>query len=104
ASLAIVHFREAPAAGPPEMRTEIVTPDTTDPISFALSPDGRQIVFVASGDGPSGLWVRSLTSTNAQPLAGTEGAAYPFWAPDSRSIGFFSAGKLKRLAPRVGSA
>jgi hypothetical protein len=21
----------------------------------------------------------------AQPLAGTEGAAYPFWSPDSRS-------------------
>jgi hypothetical protein len=28
----------------------------------------------------------------------TEGAEFPFWSPDSRSIGFFAAGKLKRLA------
>src|SRR5262249_7483384 len=80
-----------------EMRTEIVTPATADPISFALSPDGRQIVFVASGDGAARLWLRSLSSTTAQPRAGTEGAAYPFWSPDSRSIGFFADGRLKRL-------
>ena len=65
--------------------------------SFALSPDGRQIVFVASGDGASRLWLRSLATTTAQPLAGTEGATSPFWAPDSRSVGFFAAGALKRL-------
>ena len=66
-------------------------------MSFALSPDGRQIVFVASGDGASRLWLRSLATTTAQPLAGTEGARLPFWSPDSRSIGFFAAGALKRL-------
>ena len=81
-------------------------PPTTDPISFALSPDGRQIVFVASGDGASRLWLRSLDSTTAQPLAGTEGAAYPFWSPDSASLGFFADSKLKRIdigggAPQV---
>src|SRR5262249_11269606 len=32
-----------------------------------------------------------------QPLAGTEGAAYPFWSPDSKSIGFFADRRLKRL-------
>ena len=67
------------------------------PTSFALSPDGRQIVFVASGDGASRLWLRSLATTTAQPLAGTEGATFPFWSPDSRSIGFFAGGALKRL-------
>ena len=82
---------------PPETRTEIVTPATDDPTSFALSPDGRQIVFVASGDGASRLWLRSLAATTAQPLAGTEGAASPFWSPDSRAIGFFAGGALKRL-------
>ena len=56
------HLRETP---PPETRTDIVTPATNDPISFALSPDGRQIVFVASGDGASRLWLRSLASTTA---------------------------------------
>jgi hypothetical protein len=38
-----------------------------------------------------------LASITAQPLAGTEGAAYPFWSPDNRSIGFFADGTLKRL-------
>ncbi len=94
---AIRYLRETPPPAPPEMRTEIVTPATSQPDSFALSPDGRQIVFVASGDGVSRLWLRSLASTTAQPLAGTEGASYPFWSPDSRSIGFFADGALKRL-------
>ncbi len=91
---AIRYLRETP---PPETRLDIVTPATSQPDSFALSPDGRRIVFVASGDGASRLWLRSLASTTAQPLAGTEGATDPFWSPDSRSIGFFADGALKRL-------
>ena len=83
------HLREAPTPAPPETRLEIATPATSDVASFAVSPDGRQIVFVASGDGASRLWVRPLDRTAAQPLAGTEGASFPFWSPDSRSIGFF---------------
>ena len=96
AAVSFVHFREAPTVAP-EMRTEIVTPSTSDPMSFALSPDGRQIVFVASGDGAARLWLRRLDATSAQPLAGTEGASYPFWSPDSRSVGFFADSKLKRI-------
>ncbi len=95
-AFAIPYFRSAPPA-PPETRVEINTPATSDPVSFALSPDGRQIVFVASSDGASRLWLRSLASTTAQPLAGTEGAAYPFWSPDSRSVGFVADNRLKRL-------
>ena len=94
---AVRQLRETPPLAPPEARVDIVTPATADPISFALSPDGRQMVFVASGDGASRLWLRSLASTTAQPLAGTEGAAYPFWSPDSRSAGFFADAKLKRI-------
>jgi Tol biopolymer transport system component len=94
---AIRYLREAPPSAAPEMRTEIDTPSTTDPLSFALSPDGRQIVFVASGDGPPLLWLRRLDVTSAQPLAATEGASSPFWSPDSRSVGFFAGGKLKRM-------
>jgi Tol biopolymer transport system component len=93
----VLHLRETPPVAAPEMRTEIVTPATTDPVSFALAPDGRQLVFVASVDGTSRLWLRSLAVTTAQPLAGTEGAAYPFWSPDSRSVAFFAGGKLMRL-------
>ena len=78
-------------------RLDLSTPSSGDPVSFALSPDGRQFVFVA-GDGiESRLWLRPLDRTDAQPLAGTEGASYPFWAPTGRSIGFFADGKLKRF-------
>jgi eukaryotic-like serine/threonine-protein kinase len=91
---ALTHLREMP---PPETLTDIVTPATDDPASFALSPDGRQIVFVAKGDGARRLWLRSLAKATAVPLAGTEDAASPFWSPDSRSIGFFVPGALRRL-------
>ncbi|MEQ1760970.1 MAG: protein kinase [Vicinamibacterales bacterium] len=85
------------ALAPAETRLEIVTPDTDRPAMFALSPDGQQLVFVASGGGTSRLWLRALASTRARPLAGTEGAINPFWSPDSGAIGFFSGGALKRL-------
>jgi Tol biopolymer transport system component len=100
---ALRHLREAP---PPETRVDIVTPATAEPTSFALSPDGRQIVYAASGPNGAQLWLRSLASAMAKPLAGTERAVFPFWAPNSSSIGFFADGSLKRLdlgggAPRT---
>ncbi len=65
---------------------------------FAVSPDGLRVAYVATmPDGKSVLWVRPLGSLEAQPLAGTEGANLPFWSPDSRSIGFFADGKLKKI-------
>jgi len=94
---AIVHFREGP---PPELRLQIATPPTTVPLDFALSPDGRHIVFVASGPSSNSterLYLRPLGSTIAQPLAGTDGARKPFWSPDSRSIAYFALEKLFRI-------
>jgi Tol biopolymer transport system component len=65
---------------------------------FALSPDGRRLAYVATTpEGKSVLWVRPLDSLQPQPLAGTEAAAFPFWSPDSRFIGFFAGGKLKKI-------
>lgn len=81
----------------PEARLDIVTPPTTLPGQFALSPDGQQIAYVAANGNASQLWVRSLASASGQPLAGTEDAQLPFWSPDSRSLGFFAVGKLKRV-------
>ena len=79
-------------------RLDVNTPPSTDEKpAFALSPDGRQLVFVATSNGVATLWLRSLDQADAQPLADTEGASFPFWAPDSRSVGFFADGKLKRL-------
>jgi Tol biopolymer transport system component len=82
------------------MRLQIVTPSTTQPFHFALSPDGRHLVFVASGpagESPQRLWLRPLDRADAVPMAGTENAEYPFWSPDSRSIGFFASNKLHRI-------
>ena len=65
---------------------------------FAVSPDGRRLVFVArSADGRDFLWVRSLAEPSASMLPGTEGAAAPFWSPDSGSIGYFADRKLKKI-------
>ena len=87
-----------PAAPEPLVtRLDVVTPPTTEPFSFALSPDGRQLVFVANGEEGPQLWLRPLDQATAQPLAGTEGAAYPFWAPDNRALGFFANSRLKRV-------
>jgi eukaryotic-like serine/threonine-protein kinase len=63
----------------------------------AISPDGRAIAFVAVSGGSSKLWVRPLDSIGARELPGTDGAEQPFWSPDSRSLGFFAGGKLKRV-------
>jgi len=65
---------------------------------FALSPDGRFIVFGASAPGTTTmLWLRPMEEIAAHPLPGTENAEYPFWSPDSRWVGFFAQGKLKKI-------
>lgn len=89
---------------PPEMRLEIVTPPTTDPVSLALSPDGQKIVFVASAGGIPRLWLRHLSNDHTSPraLAGTEHASLPFWSHDSESIGFFADTRVKRIDLRSG--
>ena len=69
----------------------------------ALSPDGRLIAFVAGQTfGKEQVWIRPVDSVVPQALAGTEGAAYPFWSPDSRTISFFAEGKLKKIAASGG--
>src|SRR5262249_23543504 len=97
AALAVPTVRHLREAAPPEIRVEVNMPPTADPFSFAISPDGRRLVFVASMESKSQLWVQPLDSPTAQPLAGTDGAAYPFGSPDGASGGFFADGKLKRI-------
>jgi hypothetical protein len=63
----------------------------TDVGPFALSPNGRLLAFVAAETGgPTLLWIRHLDSLVVQPIAGTEGAAHPFWSPDSTSVAFIA--------------
>ena len=70
----------------------------------AISPDGRTLAFVATNaKGVALLYIRPLESLEAQALPGTEEAGRPFWSPDSKSIGFVSQGKLKRIDVSGGS-
>jgi len=72
--------------------------------SFALSPDGRGLVFSAARPGARPmLWLRSLDHVDARQLTGTEDAQDPFWSPDSRWIGFVAEGTLKKV-PTTGGA
>ena len=98
---AIGYFRRPSVAAPAAVRFLIPPPEKADYFGAPIiSPDGRLLVFgVRDASGKESLWIRSLDSLEARPLAGTELVASgpPFWSPDSRSIGFFSTGKLKRI-------
>jgi eukaryotic-like serine/threonine-protein kinase len=99
AALVIPATRSLRESAPPEMRLQIVTPPSRQQLNFALSPDGRNILFAAgpTSGAPDRLYLRALDSTEAQPIAGIEEARLPFWSPDSRSVGFFASGKLYRV-------
>ena len=62
-----------------------------------ISPDGRYLVFSANGVNGTQLYLRPLDALSSQALPATEGGTFPFWSPDSRSIGFFTGDKLKRI-------
>jgi eukaryotic-like serine/threonine-protein kinase len=111
AALALIHFGQIQTPRqvihayipPPEKSTFAFMGDHTGPVM--ISPDGRLLVFAALGpDGRQMLWLRSLDAASSQALAGTEDAAYPFWSPDSRFIGFFAEGKLKTIEAAGGPA
>jgi Tol biopolymer transport system component len=92
----------AAAAPPSALRFELATSPTDDP-SVALSPDGMQLAFVANQNHVPMIWLRSFDTLESRVLNGTEGASFPFWSPDGRSIGFFAADKLKRIDIRGGT-
>jgi Tol biopolymer transport system component len=70
--------------------------------SPALSPDGRKLAFVATSEGEASIWIRSLDSSTAQVLPGTEGAAKLFWSPDGQFIVFSQANNAKKIAASGG--
>ena len=103
AGFAFAYLKEA-SVRPRPVRSYVLPPEKT---SFAfdaatggpvLSPDGTRMIFAAvDASGKKILWVRPLDSLTAQPLEGTEEASFPFWSPDSRFVGFFVPGKLKKI-------
>ncbi|MGH9658037.1 MAG: hypothetical protein ACRD96_05795, partial [Bryobacteraceae bacterium] len=107
AALAAV-FRPGPAADAARPVQFLVYPPHGSEFSFgpasvptpeiAVSPDGRYLAFCANdAGGVAQLLVRAIDQANPRSLAGTDKAYMPFWSPDSRSIGFFAGGKLKRV-------
>ena len=95
-ALVLLRFREQPPL-PQAARMSVLLPEKSHPLSLAVSPNGREIAVVLVKDGKQQIWVRALDALNPVPLAGTEGAADPFWSPDSRSIAFFADAKLKKM-------
>ncbi len=91
-----VHLRMSVA--PVSLRSHV------EALTFAISPEGRRVVFAGFEKGVPALYLRSLDSAQAHTIAGTEGGASPFWSPDGRWIGFTARGKLwKILADRSGT-
>jgi Tol biopolymer transport system component/predicted Ser/Thr protein kinase len=107
AVFALARFRQPPAE---TIRFNVALPPGTalprgvTGTRMALSPDGRRLAFVTTSGGVDRLWVQSLDSFIAQPLA--EAVESPFWSPDSQTIGFFAQGEgaLKKVAISGGPA
>jgi hypothetical protein len=86
------------------LRLDILVPTTeTFTPGQLLSPDGRKVAYHFIGpNGKRQIWIHSLDSASATPLAGTEDAGRLAWSPDSRSLAFFSQRKIKRIASQGG--
>ena len=105
ATFAYLWTQRAPE--PPQVvRFEVGYPEGLPVIdSPKLSPDGRFLAYNATDDsGTEQIWLRPLNALEAQPMPGTEGAWRPFWAPDSRYLGFIADGKLKKIPVAGGPA
>ena len=87
---------------PPDGDTFALTGNYAGPPQ--LSPDGRTLAFVGTDKaGVHRLWIRPLHESKPQLIANTDGVTEPFWSPDSRSVGYFAAGKMYRVEVTGGS-
>ena len=98
AAMLVPMTRRNPPA-PAEVRFDVSYPPDISPdfAQLAISPDGQQLVTTLGLRALAPLWLRPLASKSGRTLPGTEGAHFPFWSPDSKSIGFFADAKLKRI-------
>jgi Tol biopolymer transport system component len=71
--------------------------------AVAMSYDGTLLAYVASRGGTQQLYLRAMDGLEARPIPGTEGAIEPFFSPDSQWLGFFAAGKLKKVSVSGGA-
>jgi DNA-binding winged helix-turn-helix (wHTH) protein/Tol biopolymer transport system component len=100
-ALAVLDFsnRELQSPAPPVIRFPIMFDEKYRYVMLAVSPDGKYVAYV-EGTGSGQLWLQKLYSVeSAQPLPNTNGARFPFWSPDSKSLAFFADGTLKKTGP-----
>jgi eukaryotic-like serine/threonine-protein kinase len=101
AALGLVTWKHVREESPPVARLFFPLPKETyepgRPPSTAVSPDGRRVAVVGVVDGKSELWVRDLDNLTPKVLAADGVSGTPFWAPDSRRLGFFAEGKLRKF-------
>jgi serine/threonine-protein kinase len=70
--------------------------------AFALSPDGRTLVFSAVQKNQRALYMRALDRSTATLIPGTEGALNPFFSPDGQWVGYWAAGQIRKVPLRGG--
>ena len=95
-----------PPASPPTVRFTI-TPPAEQPFvlqgndhNVTIAPDGSFVVYRTS---PPGLAVRAINELEGRPLS-SSGARFPFISADSRWVGFFVEGELRKAAVSGGAA
>jgi serine/threonine-protein kinase len=87
-----------------ELGPEIALTTSGFQSAFAVSPDGRRLVYTSRGaDGVIRLATRLLDQNRSTILSGTENAQGPFFSPDSEWIAFFADDKLKKISVRGGA-
>jgi Tol biopolymer transport system component len=98
------HLREQPPPPPPVVRLAFPAPPGTElgaadePLDAAISPDQRQVAFVATANGVTRLWRRALESVEAEAVPHSEGARLPAWKPTGAVIAFFAGERLKQVS------
>jgi serine/threonine-protein kinase len=105
-ALAIAYINHTPSTVQPagdSMHVSIRLPEgdvVSEPAqqSFAVSPDGKRVAYTALSAGKVRLFIRELDSSVARPLAGTEGAGYPFFSLNGQWVGFVAQGKIRKAS------
>ena len=91
------------ASAPPLIKYDVAPPGKASlrldsRPALALSPDGRTLVFAATEEGITRLYVRYRDDVDARQLPGTEGASDPVFSPDGKSLAFAGPTHLMRMA------
>jgi len=106
--LAAWYLKPAPAsASLPVSRFSIALPEgdrlgAAAPAT-ALSPDGKQLAYVAIRGGTQMIYLRAMDSLESTAVPGTEGGTCPFFSPDGQWLGFYATGELKKVSVNGGA-